>query len=191
METPLAEGFGQVPDPHQGGPEIRAGLRRAGGRRPGKRPKGVQGSLNPGIDPQVCQAGNPAARGSLSLTIGSWNPGDREALHHVGLYGRLHRQGYGSDPGEQAPGLGRDPAVVQAVEPEDRDRGERVTVGIAHLRANPLAAALGPPAAPLDRATRPGHLVLQKLVYIVQVPLDGRVFLRHAGVGVVRPRVDT
>jgi hypothetical protein len=81
--------------------------------------------------------------------------------------------------------------VVQAVESEDRDRVERVTVGIAHLLANPLAAALGPPAAPLDRATRPGNLVLQKLVYIVQVPLDGRVFLRHAGVGVVRLSVDT
>ena len=191
VEAPLAEGLGQEPDPHQGGPEMWAGLRRAGVRGPGERPKGVQGSLNPGTDPQVCQPCKPAARGSLCFRGGSWNPGDREALHHVGLHGRLHRQGYGSDPGEQAPGLGRDPAVVQAVEPEDRDRGERVTVGIAHIRANPLAAALGPPAAPLDRATRPGHLVLQKLVYIVQVPLDGRVFLRHAGVGVVRLSVDT
>lgn len=31
VEAPLAEGLGQEPDPHQGGPEMWAGLRRAGG----------------------------------------------------------------------------------------------------------------------------------------------------------------
>ena len=186
VETPLAEGLGQEPDPHQGGPEMWAGLRRAGVRGPGQRPKGVQRPLNPGTDPQVRQPGNPAARGSLFIPLGSWNPSDRKPLHHVGIYGCFDRQGHGSDPGEQAPGLGRDPTVVQAVEPEDRDRAERLTIGIERLRANPLTAALGPPAAPFNRAAGPGHLVLQKLVYIVQVPLDGRVFLRHAGVGVVR-----
>ena len=191
VEAPLAEGLGQEPDPHQGGPEMWAGLRRAGVRGPGERPKGVQGSLNPGTDPQVRQPGNPAARGSLFIPLGSRNLGYRKALHHVGLHGRFHRKGHGSDPGEQAPGLGRDPTVVQAVEPEDRDRAERLAIGIERLRANPLAAALGPPAAPFDRAARPGHLVLPKLVYIFQVPLDGRVFLRHAGVGVVRLRLDT